>query len=281
MLLITRRSSTFEFPVSINVIRVDDDYPKAQLTSAFAAHDAVILSLNTAAEKHHNAMVDASIAAGVHRLIPSVFGGRHTPAAQAIFPVARAKAQLLSYVASRAAQLAPASPWSYTALCTGPFHELSLRAGFYDISPQTKRATLWDDGTTPFSVSTYAAISQAVLAILRAPDEARNQIVYVSSFVTSQAKLLSIYKDVCGAEGWNVEYKSCEEGIASAKEDYAMARDRMSGMRALGRLALLSSITKGGGADFDAEGLSCNARLGVEGEDVKVVTRAVLQSYNV
>ncbi|KAJ4350328.1 uncharacterized protein N0V89_008949 [Didymosphaeria variabile] len=272
--VITRASSTFEFPIDVKVVRVSDDYPQQELVRAFKGHDAVILALNTGAEKYHNVMVDACIKAGVRRLIPSVFGGRHTPAVQSVFPVAKAKADILSYVEACAAQQ---GEWTYTALSTGPFHELCVGAGMYDIDAGSKTATLWDGGDARFSVSTYGTIAQAVLQILRMPGVTKNETVYVSSFETSQKELLGIYQDgTGGAEGWTVEYEDCEEGIKEAQDMYCTAEDGMTRMKAVGRLALLSTVMKGAGGDFEAEGLSWNGRLGLEGEDVVIVTRMVL-----
>jgi uncharacterized protein YbjT (DUF2867 family) len=102
-------------------VRVSDDYPKSELVSAFKGHDAVILSLNFQAEQHHETMVDASIDAGVKRLVPSVFGGRHTEEVQGVFPFAKSKADILSCVEKRAAKH---EDWSYTAVSNGLFHEL-------------------------------------------------------------------------------------------------------------------------------------------------------------
>jgi hypothetical protein len=67
-------------------------------------HDAVILSLHFQAGKHHETMLDASIEAGVKRLVPSICGGRHAKAAQDIFPFAKSKAAIMSCIEQRAAE---------------------------------------------------------------------------------------------------------------------------------------------------------------------------------
>ncbi|KAJ4299237.1 hypothetical protein N0V90_004481 [Kalmusia sp. IMI 367209] len=272
--VITRQSSKAKFPPTTQIVRVPDDYPRNELVAAFRNHDAVILSLNFQADKHHSALVEASIEAGVKQLIPSIFGGRHTPEVQSIFPFAAGKAAMLAHVEKRAQEV---EGWGYTAVCNGLFHELCVQTSFYGIDAKARTATVWDDGKTKFSASTYAGVSSAVLRVLREPEGNRNRTVYVSSFEVSLGELLDTYKSTVGAEGWSVEYKDAEEGIKEAKETSQTTHDFMTRMRAIGRLALLSSVKRGAGADFVAEGLSDSERLGVEREDAKMVTRKVLE----
>jgi hypothetical protein len=149
--------------------------------------------------------------------------------------------------------------------------------GFYGIDAKAKTATIWDEGTTKFSASTYDAIAQTVVQILSKPVETKNTTVYVSSFETTLNELLDIYQKVVGDEGWTITRKESEEGIREAQETSRTAQEFMPRMMAIGRLALLSSVKGGLGADFVEEGLSWNEKLGVQREDVNVVTRRVLK----
>ena len=122
MTVVSRQSSTAEFPPNTNVVKVSDDYPKDEIFDVFKCQDAVVLSLNYMAEmKHHNMLVDVSVEAGVKRLIPSIWGGRlDLLEAREIFPLAASKGALLEYVKSKA----PSAPdWSYTAVACGLFHD--------------------------------------------------------------------------------------------------------------------------------------------------------------
>lgn len=103
------------------MVKIDDSYPKAEIVEAFEGQDAVILSLNFIAEmQHHNMLVDASVEAGVKRLIPSIWGGRlDVPEARDTFPLAASKHELLEYVKSKSAP-----GWSYTAVACGLFMDL-------------------------------------------------------------------------------------------------------------------------------------------------------------
>jgi hypothetical protein len=119
--VVSRQSSAASFPHDTKVVKVSDSYPKSEFVQVFKGQDAVVLSLNYAAEfQHHNMLVDASVEAGVKRLIPSVWAGRlDLSKARDIFPLAASKAQLLEHVKSKTAP-----GWSYTAVATGLFLDL-------------------------------------------------------------------------------------------------------------------------------------------------------------
>jgi putative NADH-flavin reductase len=125
--VVSRQSSTAQFPPNTKVVKISDSYPKNEILDVFKGQDAVVLSLNFAAEQqHHNMLVDASVEAGVKRLLPSMWCGRlDLQEAQEIFPLAALKAQLLDHVKSIS------SPgWSYTAVCCGLFMDLCVYTYF-------------------------------------------------------------------------------------------------------------------------------------------------------
>lgn len=121
--VVSRQSSTATFPPNTNVVKVSDAYTKDEFLDVFKGHDVVVLSLNLAAESQfHNMLVDASVEAGVKRLIPSIWGARlDLPEAREIFPVTASKARLLEYVKSK---VGSTPGWSYTAVANGLFHDL-------------------------------------------------------------------------------------------------------------------------------------------------------------
>jgi hypothetical protein len=80
----------------------------------------------------------------------------------------------------------------------------------YDIS--THKATIWDEGTFPFSVSTREQITQAVVKILQHPEETANKPIYISSFNTSMNEILASLENAT-ATNWEVEYVKTAEMI--------------------------------------------------------------------
>ncbi|CAI6337838.1 unnamed protein product [Periconia digitata] len=274
--VISRHSSQALFPPSTKVLRVSDDYPPDEMVSAFRGHDAVVLSLNFAAEfQHHSALVDASIEAGVKRLIPSVWAGRIDVAeAREIFPLAAVKYGVLEYVRRRAVEC---EGWSWTSVSTGLFSDLCLETNFYGLDPSTHTAKIWGDGTAKFSATTHDSIGLAVAAILKShPAETKNKDVYISSFDISLNDLLAAYKSATGVSDWTINTGDVDEGIEEAKRVHATSSDVMEKMRAMGLLGLLVGLKEGLGADFTAAGVVDNEMLGVPRGDLEqAVVRAL------
>lgn len=84
---LTRSDSTSTFPEGVKVARVDYNDVES-LTSALRAQDALISALGLGSMDYQEKMVDAAVAAGIKRLIPSEFGfdldipkARESPAA--------------------------------------------------------------------------------------------------------------------------------------------------------------------------------------------------------
>lgn len=118
--IISRHGSKATFPTSTKVIRVGDDYPEEDMVEAFKGQDAVVLSLAWGAYARHAALVDASIKAGVKRLVASTYGVNDkdleaakffTPAAHAVKVAAELKER-------------ETSGWSWSSVCCGPFFDL-------------------------------------------------------------------------------------------------------------------------------------------------------------
>jgi hypothetical protein len=80
----------------------------------------VILSLGYPAQHRHAALADASIKAGVKRLIASVYGGndRNKEAVQ-FFPILAGKAKIVAEL-----KAAETPGWSWTSICCGLFFGL-------------------------------------------------------------------------------------------------------------------------------------------------------------
>ncbi|KAF2258645.1 NAD(P)-binding protein [Lojkania enalia] len=256
--VVSRQCSSATFPPNTKVVKVGDSYPKAEMVDVFKDQDAVILALNLMATvETHAALVDASIEAGVKRLIPSIWASRLDIAeARDIFPLAALKAQFLEQVQSKSAP-----GWSWTAVCCGLFFELCMRTNFFGLDPISHSGRIWDDGLQKFSASTMDAIGVAVTRILHKPGETANRTVFISSFETSMNELLEAYKIGTGVSDWNISYGETDAAIHAAVEKSKTAQDFMDRMQATMLLGLLVCLKKECGHDFVAEGISDNELL--------------------
>ena len=108
------------------MVRVGDDYPRAQMEGVFRGQDAVVLSLGFAGEHHHRSLVEAAIEAGVKRVVPSSYGcNDQNEAVQKIFPIAAAKAKMMGEMKELQQQAEKeGKDWSWTNICCGLFFDL-------------------------------------------------------------------------------------------------------------------------------------------------------------
>lgn len=76
------------------------------------------------AEKYVSRMVDASVEAGVRRVIPSLFGGRRGEEVEGVFPFAEGKGEMMRGVEEEAKSVGVEREWGFTGVGTGLFFEL-------------------------------------------------------------------------------------------------------------------------------------------------------------
>lgn len=123
-----------------------------------------------------------------------------------------------------------------------------------------------------------STIGFAVSQILSSPEATANKIVYISSYQTSLNNLFAAYKEATMTSEWDITYSETTQGIKDAQVRAKTADNFMDKMRAIGRLALLSGLTEGAGADFVAEGISDNELLGIPQEDVVETVKEIVQA---
>ncbi|KAF4626471.1 hypothetical protein G7Y89_g11690 [Cudoniella acicularis] len=270
--VVTRYTSAAEFPPNTKVVKVTDGYPIAEMIEVFKGQDAVILSLGYAAEHLHASLAEASIKAGVKRLIASVWGGNDTnKEAPKIFPIAAGKAKLF-----RELRAMETPGWSWTAICNGLFFDFCVTMGFFRcFDPEAHTAQIWDSGNVKFSGTNMATIGLSVAKTLAKPEETANRSVYISSFECSMNDILESYKKATGVSNWDIVHVNSDVQIKKATE--AMISGSGDRMVAMGNLALASLAKEGMGADFAAEGLLDNDLLGIPRETVDETVARVLK----
>jgi hypothetical protein len=115
--VLTRPTSKSTFPASATVIKTD--YSPSSLASAFKDQDAVISIVGNEGFADQAKIIDAAIAAGVKRFIPSEFGSdTANPTVREIVPVFNGKKQVVDYLKTK-----ESATFSWTAFITGPFFD--------------------------------------------------------------------------------------------------------------------------------------------------------------
>jgi uncharacterized protein YbjT (DUF2867 family) len=115
--VLSRAESTKTFPSGVKVIK--SDYSPSSLESAFKGQDAVISLVGNTGFAGQKAFVDAAIAAGVKRFVPSEFGSDTASARlRELVPIFNAKRAIINYAKTK-----EGSGLTWTGFITGPFFD--------------------------------------------------------------------------------------------------------------------------------------------------------------
>lgn len=262
--VLSREGSSSTFPSGVKVIRANYDSAKS-LKAAFQGQDAVISLVGGTALGDQNKLIDAAIAAGVKRFLPSEYGSDTTnKRTREIVPVFEAKHGTVNYLKSKEGEI------SWTSIATGPFFDWGLKVGFLGFDQASKTATLYDGGEATFSASNLSQIGAATVKALEHADLTKNQFIYISGFQTTQKDILAAAEKVTGAK-WTVKNVSVKEHIAEGTAK--LQKGDYSGIPALIQGAMFSKDEPLG--DFSSLGL-WNDKLGVPKEDFEETVRASL-----
>jgi hypothetical protein len=235
------------------------------LKEAFKDQDVVLSLVGGLAIGDQDLLIDAAIAAGVQRFVPSEYGINTADArTRAIVPHSEGKYGTTQYLKSKEGQI------SWTSVINGPFLDWCLANGIFDLNFADKTATVYDNGTATFSANNLHTIALALVKVLEKPDDSKNRYVYLSGLQTTQKQILEAAEKVTG-EKWTVNHKTTqelvEEGNAKIKTgDY------------LGIVALIQAVTFGAKdelGNFESEGL-WNEKLGLPKDDLETSIRAVI-----
>ncbi|KAM0324063.1 hypothetical protein ACHAQA_008251 [Verticillium albo-atrum] len=213
--ILTRSGTTAPTDPSLTIKEVD--YTSlASLTAALEGQDALVNASNAHDPSVPLRLIDAAIAAGVRRFIPSDFGCDTANPHIAALPVFATKAAVLARLREVAS---PSFTW--TIVANGPFLDWCVRVGFAGINPGRRTTSLHGDGTNVNPWTTLASVGRATAGVLLRPDETANRLVYVASVYASQARLAELAREAVPGT-WTEEAPVDVEG----KFEVGMARMR-------------------------------------------------------
>lgn len=276
--ILSRFSSTATFPPNIPVKQVSDAFTVAELTSAFRGQDAVVVAIATMpiiSDTLAQRFVDASLAAGVRRLIPSEYGNNNLdPRARAMVPTYEMKGQALEYLIAKAKESQGKLSW--TSICCGSWLDWALDAAkgdnFLSIDVKGRKATIWDSGNARFAVTTSGNVGLAVARALKYADVTENKQVFLSDFTATS-------RGVIGA----LEKEMDTRFSVEQKESAPLMEGWRAGFDAGGFAATvpLLSVTFVGdadvGYDFEGEQEVWNGKLGLPEVTLEEVVRGAVE----
>ncbi|USP77993.1 hypothetical protein yc1106_05267 [Curvularia clavata] len=214
---VSRATSTSKSPEGVSsTLKIDYDSPDA-LRDAFSGQDAVVCVINGYAYEVQNKLVDAAVAAGVQRFIPSEFGthsenSRFKSSPFAMFLSTRVAA--LEYIKSKAES---SSGTTWTGIATGMATDFGLDFGTLGFDKSTKTATIFDSGNKGMEAITPRGMGRAIAAVLKNPEQTVNRYIQLSEFYFTQNEILGYVEELTGTK-WNIKHaKTADEAIASGE----------------------------------------------------------------
>ncbi|KAF2871675.1 hypothetical protein BDV95DRAFT_607093 [Massariosphaeria phaeospora] len=282
--ILSRTNSTATFPAHVPVTRVSPAFTVAELTAAFTGQDAVIVALSAVPVTQDASeaglqyrLIDAAVAAGVKRFIPSEFGANNLDVrARSVVPVYDSKGCMLEYLTRKAE--ASGGKFTFTSISCGSWIDWALSApqssNFLSIDVAARRATIYDSGTSRFSATllphTGLAVARA-LSPLHCAATANTQI-FLSDFVASARSIVAALEKASG-DTFAVEQRDSAPVLAALRQRFDQ------GDKAAGFELLVCSFAADVDLGYDFEGRYeiWNARLGLPTVTLDEVARQAVE----
>lgn len=169
------------------------------LTAALEGIDGLVSTVAGAAIENQTVLIDAAIAAGVKRFIPSEYGSCTTNRKLAGFPVYASMFKIRQYLQEKA----EAGKLTWTVLACGGFLDFLLGGPtFLDFA--THKVTLFDEGDNRVSSTSLPNVGKAIVGIMKNFDATKNKIVRTSEVIVTQNKLLRIAEGLRPDIKWEI-----------------------------------------------------------------------------
>lgn len=194
--VIKRAGSSSALPEGIKVIEADYDNLDS-LKTAFQGQDAVVSVVGDAGASSQITMVDAAIAAGVKRFLPSNFGSNMANSNSRKLPVFVKKVAVEDYLHEKS----KTTDLTYSFVYVGGLIDFVLKSKIImDFSQYTPK--MFDGGDAEFSTTSMPTVGDVVVGVLSHPEETRNRAVYASEATISQQQILSLAMKAAPDKPW-------------------------------------------------------------------------------
>lgn len=245
-----------KIPSNPNVTIKEVDYASVEsLTQALQGVEVVVSTVASEALGAQNPLIDAAVAAGVKRFLPSEFGsnlGNPKTAALPVFGAKIATAKYLEEVTAKNPQ------FTYTLVYNGPFLDWGIAVGFV-INPKEHTATLYNGGDRVFSATTLPTIGKAVVGVIKNQAETANRAVYVQDASTTQNKMIAYAKEKDGKD-WTTSVVDTEESRQASIKALQSGKVENMGLLMVGFI-MSAVFQEGYGGEWSAK--SDNKLLGI------------------
>ncbi|KAI0390785.1 NAD(P)-binding protein [Xylariaceae sp. FL0594] len=216
-------STTTTFPGDVQTREIADYTSIPSLTAALEGQDAVVCTISTGASIAgvQKPLVDAAVAAGVRRFVPSEFGiNTRFLEDGPIKRILGGKLETLGYLHEmHKREKEKGRSFTWTGISTGLFFDWGLDFGSIGVAKSSRTATIYDSGDEPFQATNLRTIGRAVAAVLRQPERTVNRYLTIASFNPTKNEIHATIERLTG-EKWQVHR-------ASTAEHYQIGLDKL------------------------------------------------------
>lgn len=241
--VLTRSRKPGAYASNINIFEVDFNSVKS-LTAALKGVDAVVSTVGGAAVDNQTVLIDAAIAAGVKRFIPSEFGSVTTNAKLENFPIYSSTFKIRTYLQEKAA----AGELSWTVLACGAFLDSVLNTPVL-LDFQNHTVTLLDEGDNRISSTSLPVVGKAIAAILQNFDATQNRVIHVSEAILTQNQLIEFAKELRPDIKWRTSKEQTSVLLQESLEQFGAGDFSMPAIMKLLKGTALAGDTFGSAFD--------------------------------
>ena len=169
------------------------------LTAALKGIDALVSTVAGEATDSQIVLIDAAIAAGVKRFIPSEYGSCTTNPKIEAFPFYAPMFKIKRYLQEKA----KTENLTWTVFACGAFMEFVF-GGTMILDFAQHKAVLLDEGDNRLSSTSMPNIGRAIAGILKNFEATKNKVVRTSEVILTQNQLLRIAEEVRPDIKWEI-----------------------------------------------------------------------------
>lgn len=184
------------------------------ITSALQGVEGLVSNVASHALLSQKKIIDAAVAAGVKRFLPSEFGSDLSVKANQLVPFNKPKVEIQHYLEETSKKH---PELTYTLVCNGPFLDWCLMMGLF-ANLKTREATLWDGGETKVTTTTLASVGKAVVGVFRNLEATKNKEIRVADTTVTQKQIINIAKEIDGKE-WTTKPGNTAEAYQAGLDE--------------------------------------------------------------
>lgn len=205
------RNELNDLPTGVTVKVVDFESGSA-LAEALKGQDALIDATSVPDPSVSIRMMDAAVAAGVHRMIPAEFSSDPMNSKSRALPPFQGKTKAFEHIQ----KLARDNKITWTAISNHAFLDWGLRMSFVGIDLGNKKIDYLNDGNMVVPWTTLTSVGIAVANALLKSEETKNRVCYICNIQRSQRELASLAKQALGEEGWQTQERDMNDAFDKA-----------------------------------------------------------------